>query len=253
LALPETLNGEIGTYKVEGIGYDFIPKVLDRYVVDDWIKSEDTESFLMARRLIKEEGLLVGGSSGTSLYYAMKYCKEKGLNENHRVVVILPDGVRNYMTKFLSKDWMIENKFLSTEEYSDPSHPLYGRSWKELDLPSIKHHDAATFTIAEALEHFNKGAKVIPLSENGKIKGVVWPHKVLQLTINKKLTKKDLAARALVKDFVIVGPNIDLCQLERLLERNPVVLIEERNEKEIVNLHAITPHDAIKALDKVLN
>ena len=61
LAQPDSLNGPIGSYKVEGIGYDFIPKVLDRSVVDHWIKSEDKPSFLMARRMIKEEGLLVGG------------------------------------------------------------------------------------------------------------------------------------------------------------------------------------------------
>lgn len=55
LALPDSLNGKIGTYAVEGIGYDFIPKVLDRNVVDEWIKSEDKESFIVARRLIREE------------------------------------------------------------------------------------------------------------------------------------------------------------------------------------------------------
>lgn len=90
---------------VEGIGYDFVPKVLDRTVVDDWIKTDDPESFLMARRLIEEEGMLVGGSSGSVLWGAIQYAKEKKLNENHRCVVFLADNIRNYMTKFLSKDW----------------------------------------------------------------------------------------------------------------------------------------------------
>ena len=63
LAQPESLNSEgVGTYKVEGIGYDFIPEVLDRSVVDHWVKTKDPESFKMARRLIREEGLLCGGS-----------------------------------------------------------------------------------------------------------------------------------------------------------------------------------------------
>jgi len=66
----------------------------------------------MARRLIREEGMLVGGSSGTALWAAIKYCKDNKIGKDKRVVVILPDGVRNYMTKFLSKDWMIENKFI---------------------------------------------------------------------------------------------------------------------------------------------
>jgi hypothetical protein len=60
--------------------------------------------------------MLVGGSSDTYLYAAMKYCKEEGLNENHTVVVIIRMVLENCMTKFFSKDWMIENKFLSADE-----------------------------------------------------------------------------------------------------------------------------------------
>jgi cystathionine beta-synthase len=67
LALPESLNKEgIHSYKVEGIGYDFIPQVLDRSYIDEWVKTNDKESFIVARQLIREEGLLCGGSSGIS-------------------------------------------------------------------------------------------------------------------------------------------------------------------------------------------
>jgi len=76
LAQPDSLNGRIGSYKVEGIGYDFIPTVLDRSLVDEWIKTEDKESFLMSRRIIKEEGLMVGGSSGSVMVAALKYAKK---------------------------------------------------------------------------------------------------------------------------------------------------------------------------------
>ncbi|KAI7904866.1 cystathionine-beta Synthase [Cokeromyces recurvatus] len=113
LALPESLNGEVGSYQVEGIGYDFIPDVLKRNLIDVWIKSEDKPSFLMARRLIREEGLLCGGSSGTAMYAAVQAAKE--LKEGQRCVVILPDSIRNYMTKFLSDDWMRERGFLDEE------------------------------------------------------------------------------------------------------------------------------------------
>jgi cystathionine beta-synthase len=72
LAQPETLNKEgIHSYKVEGIGYDFIPRVIDRQYVDKWLKTDDQESFDYARRLIKEEGMLVGGSSGCALAAAI--------------------------------------------------------------------------------------------------------------------------------------------------------------------------------------
>lgn len=109
LAQPESLNTEGGSYQVEGIGYDFIPDVLQRSLVDQWVKSEDKPSLLMSRRLIREEGLLCGGSSGTSMYAACQAAKE--LKEGQRCVVILPDSVRNYMTKFLNDDWMRSKGF----------------------------------------------------------------------------------------------------------------------------------------------
>ena len=105
LAEPESLNLPGGPYTVEGIGYDFIPDVLDRHVVDGWMKSTDQPSLLMARRILKEEGLLCGGSSGAALYCAIQYALEHGFTEKDRCVVILPDSIRNYMTKHLSKDW----------------------------------------------------------------------------------------------------------------------------------------------------
>lgn len=97
LAQPEELNanGGSGFYEVEGVGYDFIPTVLDRSVVDYWIKTKDRESLITSRRLIKEEGLLCGGSSGANVWAALQAAKR--LKAGQRCVVILPDGVRNYM------------------------------------------------------------------------------------------------------------------------------------------------------------
>lgn len=112
----------IHSYKVEGIGYDFIPRVIDRQFVDKWVKTEDAESFYYSRRLIREEGMLVGGSSGSCLAGAIKAIKELNIGEGKRVVILLPDSVRNYMTKFLSNDWMYENGFITEKECIDLSN-----------------------------------------------------------------------------------------------------------------------------------
>ena len=110
LADPE--HDPVGSYMVEGIGYDFVPNVLDRKLVDKWVKTQDKESFQLARKLIREEGILCGGSSGSALFAALQ--EAKNLKEGQRCVVILPDSIRNYMSKFLNDDWMIENKFMET-------------------------------------------------------------------------------------------------------------------------------------------
>jgi len=101
---------EVYPYLVEGIGYDFIPAVLDNSIVDEYIKVHDKDSFLTARKLIKEEGLLVGGSSGTAVFAALQAAKQ--LKKGQKCVVILPDSIRNYLTKFVDDKWMRANKMM---------------------------------------------------------------------------------------------------------------------------------------------
>lgn len=91
-------------FLVEGIGEDFIPETFDRRVVDDYVRVSDRESFTMARRLAREEGLLVGSSSGTALAAAVKYAKK--LKNSEVVVVILPDTGRNYISKIFDEKWL---------------------------------------------------------------------------------------------------------------------------------------------------
>ena len=102
-------GNEISSYLVEGIGYDFIPDVLDNSLIDQYIKTKDEESFIMARRLIKEEGLLCGGSSGATMVAALNAASV--LEDDQNCLVILADSIRNYMTKFPSDDWMKEHGF----------------------------------------------------------------------------------------------------------------------------------------------
>ncbi|MGV3616848.1 MAG: pyridoxal-phosphate dependent enzyme [Fimbriimonas sp.] len=95
-----------GPYLVEGIGYDFIPEILDQSLVDEYVKTNDKASLPLALRLIREEGMLVGGSSGSAMQGALEIAKR--CQGGERIVVILPDNVRNYMTKFLDPEWMAE-------------------------------------------------------------------------------------------------------------------------------------------------
>ncbi|KAI4643509.1 hypothetical protein J4E93_006519 [Alternaria ventricosa] len=114
LALPATLNDERVNegYKVEGIGYDFIPDVLEQKIVDKWYKTDDRTSFLYARRLISEEGILCGGSSGSAMAAMVEAAKDMDLTEDDVVVVILPDSIRSYLSKFVDDDWLAANDLL---------------------------------------------------------------------------------------------------------------------------------------------
>lgn len=113
LAEPGELNAgtEGSKYHVEGIGYDFIPTVLDRGIVDKWYKTEDVLSFEAAQSTMRQEGLLIGGSSGAALRATQMFLEEFGWTEDptKRVVVILPDGARNYTSRFLDKNWYQDN------------------------------------------------------------------------------------------------------------------------------------------------
>ncbi|CBX90765.1 hypothetical protein IAQ61_002249 [Plenodomus lingam] len=114
LALPSSLNDERVNegYKIEGIGYDFIPDVLDQKIVDKWYKTDDRTSFMYARRLISEEGILCGGSSGSAMAAAVEASKDLNLTEDDVMVVILPDSIRSYLSKFVDDDWLAANDLL---------------------------------------------------------------------------------------------------------------------------------------------
>jgi len=119
LAVPDSLNEgsartgqkRLTAYHVEGIGYDFIPTVLDSKVADHWVKSDDDESFTMGRCIIRHEGLLIGGSCGATMAGAYRFIRENKIGADKRVVVLLADGARNYMSKFIDDDWMAANGF----------------------------------------------------------------------------------------------------------------------------------------------
>ncbi|KAK0711990.1 tryptophan synthase beta subunit-like PLP-dependent enzyme [Lasiosphaeris hirsuta] len=194
LALPESLNQEGANlpYKVEGIGYDFIPDVLDRDLVDKWYKTDDRESFHLARRLIAEEGLLVGGSSGSAMAAMIRAVKELGLGKGDTVVVILPDSIRSYLSKFADDDWLAANDLLPTdsntngkeaaaaaqpeaEQKPTPSDPYAGATVRSLRLKPVS-SVLTTSSCAEAIETMReKGFDQLPVlaPTGGKLAGLV--------------------------------------------------------------------------------
>jgi len=115
-------GGEDHPYKIEGIGYDFIPTTLWPDVVDEWIRVSDKDAFLEARRLARLEGLLCGGSSGAAIHAALKVASRFN-SEDDNIVVILPDTGERYLSTVYNDEWLIKNGFLDEKEShsTDPS------------------------------------------------------------------------------------------------------------------------------------
>lgn len=219
LAVPESLNqGELANipYKVEGIGYDFIPDVLDRQIVDKWYKTEDRESFMFARRLIAEEGLLVGGSSGSAMAAMVRAVKDLNLGEEDTVVVVLPDSIRSYLSKFADDDWLAANDLLPSVNGAEveaaaqakrtESDPYGGEAIRSLRLKPVT-SVLSTQQCSDAIEAMrDKGFDQLPVLSptGGRLVGLVTLGNLLSY-----ISRGRASATSPVKDVMFDFSKID--------------------------------------------
>ncbi|KAF2864356.1 cystathionine beta synthase [Piedraia hortae CBS 480.64] len=270
LAVPPSLNTatEGRAYQVEGIGYDFVPDVLVQNEVDKWYKTDDRDSFLWARRLIREEGLLVGGSSGAAMSACMQYLAEsKDLTPDDAVVVILPDSIRSYLSKFVDDDWLAAHDLDEpqqrpketpiTDQKPNQTPPLRKAKIKDLRLKPIR-TVTATATVSEAVEIMrDKGFDQIPVTSppnegsSHQLAGMITLGNCLSYLASGKITSQSLVkdvmfnfaplqkssqeAEAIVRaremdgdEFIEMTTETSLEDLERFFVWNAAAVITER-------------------------
>lgn len=227
LAVPETLNkSEITFYEVEGIGYDFVPTVLDRSLVDRWYKSVDAISLKYSRKLIKDEGMLCGASSGSAISCAIQACKDFNLKEGQNCVVILPDSVRNYMTKFLSDDWMYERAFLDIKDEANSEW------WHSLPISTLKIREPVTVsantTIQSVLDIMHaRGFDQVPvISDDGAFDGMTTMCEIMAKMSRGIINAQDTVSKAVTDKFRTVQLDDSLAKLSRILEGHNYVIIK---------------------------
>ena len=157
-------------YLVEGIGEDFWPQTFDPKVVDRYVRVSDRESFLLARRITREEGILVGGSSGTALHAALAVAEE--LDDSKTIVVILPDTGRNYLSKLYSETWMRQYGFVERPEVVTVAQVVRTKHGEIPSLVAVGAHEKVRHAV-DTLQQYGISQAPVTREEGDEVTGLV--------------------------------------------------------------------------------
>jgi cystathionine beta-synthase len=235
--------GEIRPYKVEGIGYDFIPDVLERGLVDRWIKTTDGDSFRTARQLIRQEGLLVGGSSGAAVWAALQVARD--MPTGTRVVTILPDSIRNYLTKFVDDRWMRENGFLEPDWAMETVADML-RAMPPREIHTVDVSDTLGYAVGLLK---SKGISQLPVLDRGKLAGIITESDVLHTMVAGYATANSAIAEVMVRRVSTVLPHAGARDLTQIFDRGEVAIVVDDDHRVI---GILTKLDLIDYLTKTV-
>jgi cystathionine beta-synthase len=227
-------TGKIGsapkTYKIEGIGEDFIPKNYDLSVIDDMVQVEDKESFLMTRDLLTKEGLYSGVSSGSAVVGAMKWIKSQpeALYKNKNVLVIICDSGNRYLSKVYNDDWMREAGFLDEISLGTVADLLHVAQTSKIQLIMARQNEKVSSVIEKMHQ---KGVSQLPVSDDaGWIKGVATEGAILSALYEGRTKPSDPIEGLVDASVEFVTPNDPIEKVSRLVTAGKTPLVTDPNK-----------------------
>lgn len=214
------------TYKIEGIGEDFIPKNYDLSLVDDMIQVEDKESFLMTRDLLTREGIYSGISSGSAVCGAMRWVKSQGdAYKGKNVLIIIPDSGNRYMSKVYNDDWMREAGFLDTHSMGTVADLMRSNGNKGSGIIMTKQNQKVS-SVIELLRE--KGISQLPVTDDaGWIKGIVTESALLSALYEGRTKTTDTIERLVDPSVEFVTPSDPIEKVSRLVTAGKVPLVND--------------------------
>lgn len=217
------------TYKIEGIGEDFIPKNYDFSVVDDMVQVEDRESHLMTRDLLTKEGLYVGVSSGSAVVGAMKWVQKQGDSmRGKNVLVILPDSGNRYLSKVFNDDWMREAGFLDRPSLGTVSDILHMSGRGSAPVIMAKQTDKVS-AIIELMR--SKDISQVPVTDDaGWVKGVVTEGALLSALYEGRAKPADSIANLVDASVEFVTPSDPVEKVSRLVSAGKTPLVNDPSQ-----------------------
>lgn len=214
------------TYKIEGIGEDFIPKNYDFSLIDDVVQVEDKESFLMARDLLLKEGLWCGISSGSAVVGALKWVKaQKESMKGKNVLVILPDSGNRYMSKVFDDDWMREAGFLDSTSMGTVADLLHALGVKPGALQVAKPGDKLS-NVIERLRELDVSQLPV-IDDKGWIKGIITESALLKALYEGRANLTDPAESLADPSVEFVTPQDSLEKVSKILTQGKLPLVTD--------------------------